>query len=134
MNERRDNQRQEVKQHPVTKPRDCSLGVISFHNLEWTDYFAKILDYSVIGIGVESDRPIQPGLIWFKECIYGQKCGVLVWCKQIGDRYRAGIKFGSLSRAEEEYLRQQVEQVEPHKPVHDPERIIAKLIDSMKKD
>ncbi len=133
MNERRDNQRQEVKRHPVTRQRDCSLGVISFHNLEWTDYLAKIVDYSVIGIGIESDQPIQPGLIWFKECVYGQKCGVLVWCKRIGDRYRAGIQFGSLSRAEEEYLRQQVEQVQPHKPVHDPERIIAKLIDSMKK-
>ncbi|MGE5174211.1 MAG: hypothetical protein ACM3MD_10335 [Betaproteobacteria bacterium] len=133
MQERRDN-RQEVKRHPVTGQRDCSLGVISFKNLEWTDHLAKIVDYSVIGIGIESDQPLQPGIIWFKECVYGQKYGVLVWCKQIGPRYRAGIQFGTLSRAEEDYLRQQVGQVQPHKPVQDPEQIIAKLIDGVRKE
>jgi hypothetical protein len=58
--------------------RDCSLGVITFDNLEWTDHSARIVDLSATGLGIESDRPLKPGIIWFKDCVYGQKCGVLV--------------------------------------------------------
>lgn len=134
MTERREIRQQGVKRTPVIKDRDCALGVISFSNLDWSDYLVKILDHSVIGVGIESDRPIEAGIIWFKEIIYGQRCGSLVWCKQIGPRYRAGIQFLSFSREQEEYLRQQIELSERYKKFQDPQGFIATLIADIKKD
>ena len=134
MVERRDTQRQGVKRNPLTMERDCSLGVISFHDLTWEDHIVKVVDQSVIGLGVESDLPIEPGIIWFKENVYGQKCGVLMWCKKNGDRYRAGIQFISFTREQEMYLRQQVEQLQPCEPLKDPEGVLATLIHNLRKD
>ncbi len=123
-----------VKRRPVTRERDCPLGVITCKDLGWKDHLVKIVDFSVIGVGIESDRPIEPGIIWFKDGIYGQKCGSLVWCKKIGLRYRAGIQFLSFTRDQEEYLRQQIEQLQRDNKLHDPERFISKLIDEIKQD
>ncbi len=134
MTERREIRQHGVKRTLVTKDRDCALGVISFSNLELSDHLVKILDHSVIGVGIESDRPIEFGIIWFKEIIYGQRCGSLVWCKQIGSRYRAGIQFLSFSREQEEYLRQQIELSQRYKKFQDPQGFIATLIADIKKD
>jgi len=134
MAEIKDDQRRRLRRHPVAVQRDCSLGVITFDNLEWTDHSARIVDLSATGLGIESDRPLEPGIIWFKDCVYGQKCGVLVWCKQSGVGYRAGIQFVNLNQAEEEYLRKQVERSQPCTPLQDPERIVATLIDYLRKD
>jgi hypothetical protein len=114
--------------------RDCSLGVITFEKLERTDHRARIVDLSATGLGIESERRIEPGIIWFKDCVYGQKCGVLVWCQQSGSRYRAGIQFISLNQTEEEYLRQQIEGSQQCSPLPDPQRVISTLIDTIRKD
>jgi hypothetical protein len=134
MTRKSNNRGNGVKRRPISLERECSLGVISLNNLEWTDHLVKIVDYSVLGIGIESDRPIEPGIIWFKENLYGQKCGSLVWCKKNGVRYRAGIQFISLTRKQEEYFRQQVVHMRQVKRIQDPERIIAMLIEGIKKD
>ncbi len=128
------NQRNGVKRRSISLERECSLGVISLNNFEWSDHLVKIVDYSVIGIGIESDLPIEPGVIWFKENLYGQKCGSLVWCKKSEVRYRAGIQFISLTREQEEYIRQQVEQMRYFKRIQDPKQIIAMLIAGIKRD
>ena len=47
----------------MLKDRTEKVIVLSMPNLEWSDHFVKIVDYSVIGIGIESDRPIDPGII-----------------------------------------------------------------------
>lgn len=127
MDEKRRNQRKEVIWHPVSSDLNCSLRGISFNNLARTDYLAKIVNRSILGIGIETDHPIQPGVVWFKELVHGQKCGVLLWCNQIGSQYRSGIRFVSLTRVEEEYLRYQFEQVQHSKPVQDPDWIITRL-------
>jgi hypothetical protein len=114
--------------------RDCSLGVITFHDLMWADHIVKVVDQSVLGLGIESDLPIEPGIIWFKESVYGQKCGVLMWCKQSGVRYRAGIQFISFTLEEERYLRRQLELLQPRKPLEDPDGVLAALIDSLRKN
>jgi hypothetical protein len=114
--------------------QDCRLGVISFENLAWTEHSVKILDLSVIGIGIETERQIDPGIIWFKEHVYGQKCGFLVWCKKSGDSYRGGVQFVSLTRADEEYLRRQVSRVQPLEPIQDPDRLLARIMDGINND
>jgi hypothetical protein len=134
LTEKRNNQGTGVKRRPISKERVCSLGVISFDNLEWSDHLVKVVDFSVIGIGVESDGPIDPGIIWFNESLYGQRCGLLVWCKKTGICYRAGIKFISFTREQEEYLRQQVERIQHVKRLQDPDNIIARMIADIKKD
>ncbi len=98
------------------------------------DHRARIVDLSATGLGVESEHPLNPGLVWFKNSVYGQKCGVLVWCKPSGTRYRAGIQFLTLNYAEEEYLRRQVEESRPCVPLHDPERVVATLMDYIRRD
>ena len=125
---------QGVKRRPISLVRECSVGGISMHNLEWSDHLVKIVNYSVIGIGIESDRPIDPGVIWFKENLYGQKCGFLMWCKKGGTSYRAGIQFIFLTREEEEYIRRQSEQMQHFKRIQDPDRIIATLFARIKSD
>jgi len=134
MAEIKDGQRKRLRRHPVAVQRDCSLGVITFDNLEWMDHHVRIIDLSATGLRIESDRPLDPSIIWFKDCVYGQKCGVLVWCKQSGFGYQAGIQFVTLNQAEEEYLRKQVERSQPCRPLQDPERIVATLIDYLRKD
>jgi hypothetical protein len=110
------------------------MGVITFQQLEWKNHDAQIIDISIIGVGIESSQQIEPGLVWFKERIGGYKSGVLMWSKQSGPLYRAGIKFVPLSRDEEAYVQEQVKQSLPLKRVHDPARIISTLIESVKKE
>jgi hypothetical protein len=114
--------------------QDCRLGVIAFENLVWTEHGVKIIDLSVTGIGIETERQIEPGIIWFKEHVCGQRCGFLVWCKKSGDRYRGGIQFVTLTRADEEYLRRQVNQVQPLESFQDPDRLLAKMMDGINID
>jgi len=133
MAEALDDQRKRLRRHSVLAKRNCSLGVITFDNLEWTDHCARIVDLSATGLGIESDQPLNPGMIWFKESVCGQKCGILVWCKQSGPRYRAGIQFVTLNQAEEEYVRKQVERSQPCMPLQDPERVVATLVDYLRK-
>ena len=124
-----------IQRHRVSRERDCSLGVIAFNSLNLSDYQAKIVDLSVIGIGIESPEPIQPGIVWFKKCVSGQNYGSVVWCRPMaGGLYRAGIQFLTLSREEEEYLRRQFEQGRPNSPVADPDQLIARLIEDIKAD
>jgi len=123
-----------VRRYPVSAHRECPMGIITFQGLEWIDHNAQIVDISIIGIGIESNRQIEPGFVWFKERIGGYKSGVLMWSKQSGSRFRAGIKFVPLSRDEEAYVHEQVKQSLPRKPIHDPARIISTLLETVKRE
>lgn len=123
-----------MQRYPVTTHRDCSLGIISFQQLAWDDHHAQLIDISVVGVGIESQHQLAPGLVWFKKRIGGYKSGVLMWSKQIDGSYRAGIKFVRLSRDEESYLQEQARRAIPRQPLHDPDRILSSLLDSVKKE
>jgi PilZ domain len=134
MDEKKYSRRQGVKRHAIATDRDCRLGVISFENLIWTEHSVKIIDLSITGIGVETERQIEPGIVWFKEHVYGQRCGFLVWSKKSGDRYRSGIQFVSLTRSDEEYLHRQVSRVLPCEPFQDPDQVLVRMRDDINKD
>ncbi|HUL01245.1 MAG TPA: hypothetical protein VLX29_10390 [Nitrospirota bacterium] len=119
-----------VQRYAVVNPRDCSFGVITNKKLSWTEHTVQIVNVSILGIGIESDEKITPGLVWFKKRVSGYKCGVLRWFVQSDNRYRGGIEFISLSRHMEEYLQKQIKHHQPHKPISDPEQIIAELIEA----
>jgi PilZ domain len=134
MNEKKQIQRMGVRRYLAATERTSSLDVISFGDLQRTNYIARIVDLSVIGIGIEVDQPLQPGLVWLKDRVFGQKCGTLVWCKQYGTLYRAGIQFMHLTGLEEEYIRNQLELPKRCNPIRDPDGIIAALMQGINKD
>ncbi len=123
----------EVQRYTLASPRSCSLGVIAHKSLEWMEYSVRIVDMSILGIGVESNQQIAPGLVWFKKRVGGHKCGALRWSTQRAFHFRAGIEFIDLSRDMEEYLQRQIKQSHPHQPISDPEQIIATLLDALNK-
>ncbi len=123
-----------IPRHTITSQRSCSLGVITGNNLERTDHHVRIVDLSIIGMGIESDEPIDTGFVSFSERVGGHKYGLLMWCKPAGERYRAGIHFVTLSRKDEQYIEEQMQRSEPHRPLRDPMFIISSIIKSLHKD
>jgi hypothetical protein len=123
---------QGIQRYRVTSHRTHSLDVIAFDQPTLTEHVVRIVDISVIGVGIESSDRIDPGLICFKEQVSGQKYGVLIWSKPSRDCYRAGIQFVVLSPEEEMYLQEQVKQSLPYKSLQDPDKIIASLLASVK--
>ncbi len=133
----RDDTRNTTKRmlrHAVSTQRVCDLGIISFRRLLWTDVRVQVVNLSMTGVGIESNARLDPGFVWFKDRVGGQRGGVLMWSRQQDNRYRAGIRFVPLSRHEEQYLQEQIAWSLPHTPVRDPEAIIDSIINSLKKE
>lgn len=128
-----DDKRQ-AKRQPVVVKRSCSLGVIPFKQLEWTDHVVHLVDISKNGVGIESADRLDPGFVWFKDRVGGCKGGVLMWSRNAGSRCRAGIRLVPLTRDEELYVQQQSAPSAPHKPRRNPEELINMIINSMTKD
>ena len=122
-----------IQRYRVTSNRTYSLDVIAFDRPARMEHVVRIVDISVTGIGIESGERIDPGLICFKEQVGGQKYGVLVWSKLSSGGYRAGIQFVELSPEEEACLQKQVKQSHPSASLRDPDKIIASLLESVKK-
>ncbi len=131
MYEEKENKRKGVQRHQVVASCYCTLLLISSGDLAWSEHFATIIDRSVIGIGVETNEQLVPGFVWFKESVYSQACGYLVWSRQTGSLYRSGIQFIDLTRDQEQYLRLQVDHLKPHHPMHDPDRVVQNLIEHL---
>ena len=51
------------------------------------------IDTSSTGIGMKTDRALEPGSMLNFETGFKNKKGIVKWCKKIDDSYRAGIKF-----------------------------------------
>ncbi len=119
--------------YPLAVQRECSLCLITFKDLSWTDHKAQLKDISRDGIGIESDRPIERGFVWFRNRVGGYRGGVLMWSKQAGPNFRAGIQFVPLTRSQEQYVQEEVALVRGHAPLRNPEAIIATIMDSLAK-
>ncbi|HWR73536.1 MAG TPA: PilZ domain-containing protein [Nitrospirota bacterium] len=116
----------------ITVHWDCVLGLISFKDLKWKDSLAHVVDISGNGVGIESHGRIEPGFVWFHERLGGHRSGVLLWSRKQDGKYRGGIKFVPLSVEQENYLREQISDSPPHRPVRDPSAIINTIIESLK--
>ena len=122
-----------IQRQPVTVERDCPLGIIEFKRLTWTDHIARIIDISTQGVGIEVSSCVESGFVWFKDRVWGHRGGLLLWSKQVGAAYRAGIKFLALTLDEEESLHRHIVQSGIHRPLADPEKVVASLIESLKR-
>ncbi len=108
------------------------MNVIAFDHPMRTEHGVRFVDMSVVGVGIESGEQIEPGLVYFREPVGGQKFGVVIWSKPKDDHYRAGIQFVILPPEEEAYIQEQVKQSHLHKALTDPDKIIALLLESIK--
>jgi len=122
-----------IQRQPIMVKRECPLGIIAFKQLTWTDHIARIVDINKLGVGIEVSSCVEPGFVWFKDRVWGHRGGLLLWSKQVGTAYRAGIKFLSLSPEEEQSLQRHIVQSGIHRPLADPERVVVSLIESLKK-
>jgi len=120
-----------IQRYGVTALRTYSLDAIAFDQPMLIEHVVRIVDISVIGVGIESSERIEPGLICFREQIGGQKHGVLIWSKLKNNGYRAGIQFVILSPEEAAYLQEQVKRSSPCQSLSDPDGIIASLLESI---
>jgi hypothetical protein len=128
------DEHRQTNRQPITIERRCAMGIISFKQLEWTDHEVQVRDISSHGVGIESDRRMEPGFVWFQDRVGGYKGGVLMWSGQRGHRYRAGIRFLSLTEEDERSLYQLPAGPGMHLPRRSPEEIISALMKSMTRD
>jgi hypothetical protein len=125
-----DDMRQQTR-YPLAFQRECSLCVITFKDLSWKDHAAQLKDISKGGVGIESEDRIDRGFVWFNGRVGGYRGGVLLWSRQTGFTYRAGIQLVKLTRDQEQFVQEQVSLVRAHEPLRNPEAIIATIMDSM---
>jgi hypothetical protein len=92
------------------------------------------VDINKQGVGIEVGSCVEPGFVWFKDRVWGHRGGLLLWSKQVGTTYRAGIKFLSLSSDEERSLHNRIVQSGLHRPLADPQKVVESLIESLKKE
>ena len=127
MNDNRQSRRQ-----PITVKRDCTMEVITLEQRDRTDHHGHIVDISKSGVGIESNAPVEPGLVWFRDRIWGQQSGVLLWSKQVGTQYRSGIRFAPLPNDVAPGAKYQFEQSVRHEPLKDLQKIVAMQLESIK--
>ncbi len=119
---------------PKTEESSSSLSVVSFKDINWEDNIVNIINISETVVRVESDRPMEPGFVWFNDRVRGHKGGILIWCQQFGERYRAVIRLVPLTREEERIVQERAVRSSGHRPRRSPEEIIATLTESMKRN
>ena len=125
------NELRKASRYPLAMQRDCAMCIITFKDLSWKDQLAFLKDISTNGVGVESEKRIDTGFVWFLERVGGHRGGVLMWSRQVAYNYRAGIQFVPLSRDAEEFVNSQVSLLRDHKPLSDPTAIISTIMESM---
>ena len=58
---------------------------------------------------------MDPGFVWFSEKVDGSRGGLLMWSKQLDDKYRGGIKFVPISPDDEQNVQKKLAESGPLK-------------------
>lgn len=125
------NEQRQAGRYPLAVQRDCAMCVITFKDMAWKDHLAYLKDISANGVGIESEKRIDPGFVWFRDRVGGHRGGVLLWSGRVGYNFRAGIQFLSLSREAEQFVHNEVELLRTHQPLRDPEAIMLTIMESL---
>lgn len=78
---------------PYTDNLGIPVTIMQFGKLHRYDITVHGIDISDSGMGIVADVPIAPGFVWFWRKVGRQKGGMVVWSREIGGKYRAGIQF-----------------------------------------
>jgi hypothetical protein len=119
---------------PITVKRDCDLRIFTFNNFDRMDQHASIVDISNGGVGIQLDTPAEPGIVWFRDRVFGQHSGILLWSKKVGTQYRSGIRFVPLSHKIEQFVNNNIMEPRQHEPLKDLQNIVAMQLESIKVD
>lgn len=115
----------------VVQQRNFHVCVIPFKSLQCSVIVAHVVDFSKNGVGIEAVQRLEPGFVWFKDRVMGFKGGLLLWGKQAGDKFRAGIRFVPLSHDKERLVQEQIDAIRPLQPLPNPEVIVSTILDAM---
>ncbi len=121
----------QASRYPLAVQRDCTLCIITFKDLAWSDHVAYLKDISANGVGVESEKRIDSGFVWFRDRVGGHRGGVMMWSRQVGYNFRAGIQLVPLSREAEQFVQDQVGLLRAHQPLRQPEAIMSTILESL---
>jgi hypothetical protein len=117
--------------YQVVQQRNFHVCVIPFKTLQCSVMVAHVVDISKNGVGVEAVQRLEPGFVWFKDRIMGFKGGLLLWSRQTGEKYRAGIRFVPLSHDKERLVQDQIDAIRPLQPLPNPEVIVSTILEAM---
>jgi len=124
----------QANRYQVVQVREFPFCLIPFKSLVSTVMVAHVIDISAKGVGIEAGQQLEPGFVWFRDRIGGFKGGLLVWSRQVGEKYRAGVRFVSLSREKELFVQDRVTSLRPLEPLHNPEVVISTILEAMTRD
>lgn len=125
------NELRQAGRYPLAVRRDCAMCVITFKDMAWKDHRAYLKDISMNGVGVESEKHIDPGFVWFQDRVGGHRGGVMMWSQQVGYNFRAGIQLVPLSRESEQFVEGQVGLLRAHQSLRQPEAIMSTIMESL---
>jgi hypothetical protein len=125
------NELRQAGRYPLAVKRDCEMCIITFKDFDWKDHVTLLKDISMHGVGVESNRRIGPGFVWFRDRVSGHRGGVLLWSRQVGRLYRAGIQFVPLSHEAEQFIHSQVDLLRANQPLRYPQAILSMIMGSI---
>jgi hypothetical protein len=128
--DKRSEQRQ-AGRYPLAAQLDCAMCIITFKDLAWKDHVVFLKDISMSGVGVEAEKRIDTGFVWFRDHVGGHRGGVLMWSRLVGYNYRAGIQFVPLARDAEEFVNSQISLLRDHKPLRHPTATISTIMESI---
>lgn len=117
--------------YQVIQRRNFHVCVIPYKTLQCSVIVAHVVDFSKNGVGIEAVQRLEPGFVWFKDRIMGFKGGLLLWGKQAGERYRAGIRFVPLTHDKERIVQEQIDAIRPLQPLPNPEVIVSTILEAM---
>ena len=120
--------------YEVVQLREFPLCLIPFKSLVSTVMIAHVIDISAKGVGIESGQHLEPGFVWFRDRIGGFKGGLLVWSRQVGGKFRAGVRFVPLTREKELLVQDRITALRPLEPLHNPEVVISTILEAMTQD
>jgi hypothetical protein len=116
---------------PQVTAKDFAMRIAKFETLDKIDLKARALDMSAEGMSVESDIPLEPGFVWFRDCVGDHKGGVVVWTRVFEDNTcRAGIKFIPLDPGRNDPAPERGVQPYPSS-CHAPELVASMLVDEV---
>ncbi len=87
-------ERRDVERRLCINSIRYSITVHEFRDRRRVDLRGDVVDISDVGVGIETDYPLEPGhVLTFNDNI-GHPMGIVQWSSQIQNNgYRVGVKF-----------------------------------------
>lgn len=116
------------------EPREVMFGLISRRELAWSEHKGRVIESGDDWVKIETREPIEPGYVWMRNRISGNRGGFVESSTKREGVYQAHIKITSLTWNVENYVRERARRSLAHIPLCDPAEIIAGHVDSLATD